>query len=109
RTIATLILMPLLVYPLLSVAFERFLLSSMKAIPGHNEPVLGFVSDAESHEFGQYLLRGNSILGPRDDDRKKTTAAEAKPVSRALNYEVVNDLRQSVLDGRVDVAVRVRK
>ena len=110
RTIATLVLMPLLVYPLLSVAFERFLLSSMKAVPGHSEPVLGFVSDAEAQDFAQYLLRGSSILGPREDDGKKPAAPpDAKQGSLPLSYEVVNDLRQSVLDGRVDVAVRVRK
>ncbi|HEV3299601.1 MAG TPA: ABC transporter permease subunit, partial [Planctomycetaceae bacterium] len=109
RTIATLVLMPLLVYPLLSVAFERFLLSSMKAIPGHSEPVLGFITDAEAQEFALYLLRGSSILGPRDDDSKKPAAPNAKQGSLPLSYEVVNDLRQSVLDGRVDVAVRVRK
>ena len=79
RTIATLVLMPLLVYPLLSVAFERFLLSSMKAIPGHSEPVLGFVSDAEAQDFTQYLLRGNSILGRRRRRQKtRRTRCEAR-------------------------------
>ena len=62
RTIATLILMPLLVYPLLSVAFERFLLASLKSMPGRTDPVLGFVSEAEAQEFGPILLRGSAIL-----------------------------------------------
>jgi sodium transport system permease protein len=109
RTIATLILMPLLVYPLLSVAFERFLLASLKSMPGRTDPVLGFVSEAEAQEFGPILLRGSAILGPGDEDGAAPADADPKLGSLPLDYEVVNDLRQSVLDGRVDVAVRVRK
>jgi sodium transport system permease protein len=113
RTIATLILMPVLVYPLLSVAFERFLISSLKAVPGHSEPVLGFLNEADSQEFSRYVLRGNAILGPGAGySRQSTTDAKpagAKAAGNRLNYELVNDLRQSVLDGRVDVAIRVRK
>jgi sodium transport system permease protein len=109
RTIATLILMPLLVYPLLSVAFERFLISSMKAVPGHSEPAFGFISEGEAQQFGQYLLGGSKILGPHEDDHAMPTATDAKSGTLPLNYEVVNDLKQSVLDGRVDVAIRIRK
>ena len=109
RTIATLILMPLLVYPLLSVAFERFLLSSLKAVPGHSQPALGFISDAEAHEFAPYLLRGSAILGPSEEERARHLGGQTKTSTVPLNYEVVNDLKQSVLDGRVDVGVRVRK
>jgi sodium transport system permease protein len=109
RTIATLILMPLLVYPLLSVAFERFLLASLKSMPGRTDPVLGFVSEAEAQEFGPILLRGSAILGPGDEDGTAPADVDPKLGSLPLDYEVVNDLRQSVLDGRVDVAVRVRK
>jgi sodium transport system permease protein len=108
RTIATLILMPLLVYPLLSVAFERFLMSSMKTVSGHSDPVLGFVSDAEAQEFGQYLLRGSAILGPRPQDRTALPPNSKQPAI-PLNYEVVNDVQQSVADGRVDVGVRIHK
>jgi sodium transport system permease protein len=109
RTIATLILMPLLVYPLLSVAFERFLLSSLKTMPGHSDPALGFVSDAEAQEFGQLLVRGNAILGPGEENRVKPATADAKAGSLPISYEIVNDLRQSVLDGRVDVAIKIRR
>jgi ABC-2 type transport system permease protein/sodium transport system permease protein len=109
RTIATLILMPLLVYPLLSVAFERFLLSSLKTLPGHSDPTLGFISDAEATEFGQFLERGNSLLGPGDLSRGTTATPDPKPGSLPITYEIVNDLRQSMLDGRIDVAIRIRK
>src|SRR3984885_10234197 len=113
RTIATLILMPVLVYPLLSVAFERFLISSLKAVPAHTEPVLGFLNEADSQEFSRYMLRGDAILGPGAGYSPQPPAegkpAGAKPAGNRINYELVNDLRQSVLDGRVDVAIRVRK
>jgi sodium transport system permease protein len=109
RTIATLILMPLLVYPLLSVAFERFLMSSLKTVGAHSEPVLGFISEAEAQEFGPCLLRGSAILGPQPEERASRVEAETKPGAIPLKYDVVNDLRQAVLDGRVDVAVRVHR
>ena len=85
RTIATLILMPLLVYPLLSVAFERFLLSSLKTMPGHSDPALGFVSDAEAQEFGQLLVKGNAILRPGEENRVKPATADSKPGSLPIN------------------------
>jgi sodium transport system permease protein len=111
RTIVTLVLMPLLVYPLLSVAFERFLISSLKTtLPSRSDPALGFVSEAEAQEFGQYLLKGSSILGPSEENHE-AAAAPGDKADRPLPmaYEVVNDLRQAVLDGRVDVSVRVRR
>jgi sodium transport system permease protein len=109
RTIATLILMPLLVYPLLSVAFERFLISSLKTTVSHSEPVLGFLSETEAQEFGPRLLRGSALLGPQPEDHESPPGAGMKPGAIPLNYDVVNDLRQAVLDGRVDVAVRVQR
>ncbi len=107
RTIATLVLMPLLVYPLLSVAFERFLMSSLKTVSPRSEPVLGFVSDAEAREFGRYMLQGVGILGPQPEDR--AAIKSNKSLSEPLSYEVVNDVRQAVLDGRVDVGIHVHK
>ena len=35
RTILTLVLMPLLLYPLLSIAFQQFFLSQLNAVPPH--------------------------------------------------------------------------
>ena len=55
-----------------------------------------------------YLLRGSSILGPRRRQQETgRTQCEARLASSVT--EVVNDLRAVGADGRVDVAVRVRK
>ena len=52
RTIATLLLMPLLVYPLLSLAFERFLLSSVKPNASRGDFVLGLRTKVEADRLG---------------------------------------------------------
>src|ERR1700732_3428262 len=55
RTIVTLVLMPLLLYPLLSVAFQQFFLAS--SIDPHRGLVyrLGFGTELEAKVFDQYL------------------------------------------------------
>src|SRR4051794_32356636 len=56
RTILTLVLMPLLLYPVLAAAFQQFLLSSLaeKAGPVYR---LGFQSRADAEELMSYLGR----------------------------------------------------
>jgi len=133
RTIATLLLMPILVYPLLSVAFERFLISNLKSVAGHTEYVLGLHTQPEADKLARYIYNGSMMLEARqrssaDRARKQQssrtgqrpaektapkTAPQNLPVDVALDlpvaYELVDDLRQSILDGRVDVAVEIQK
>src|SRR5579872_7064571 len=69
RTIATLFLMPILVYPLLSVAFQRFLVSNLRNVAASSEYAIGFRTEREAKEFGNYLVLGDSILEDRDNLR----------------------------------------
>jgi len=130
RTIATLLLMPLLVYPLLSVAFERFLLSSVKPAAGRGDYVLGLRTKNEADKLGVYIYRGTAILKGRqrasDPRERKPSRPKPQPPAkidksepqnpladasalRPILYELVENPRQSVLDGRVDLAVEVHK
>jgi sodium transport system permease protein len=133
RTIATLFLMPLLVYPLLSVAFQRFLVSNLKPAVGRTEYVLGFLNQADAQELESYLVLGEEIIAQRQNragqqggaDSHRGPSAELRPHRKAArsarqqkptlpprtvqaSYEVVGDLHQSVVDGRVDAAVRIK-
>ena len=111
RTIATLILMPLLVYPLLSVAFERFLMSSMKADPRPQRagawassamprPSVLFAAIPAARQL-RFLARETTA------PRKKPAAPDAKQGSRPRSVtRSSTTCGKSVLDGRVDVAVR---
>ena len=73
RTIATLLLMPILVYPLLSVAFERFLMSNMKTVPEHSDYVLGLRTQSEADKLGRYIYRGLTLLNEREKTRRHMT------------------------------------
>lgn len=113
RTIATLILMPLLVYPVLSLAFRQFLLTSMQ--PGSNVPWLVVTRSQEQQlmlallvKRGDQLLRGGSQGVVRPGVLSVEEAAE--PPLDQLHIEVDSqyDLAERVRRGDVDVAVRVQ-
>ena len=67
RTIITLLLMPVLVYPLLSIFFQRFLLSSFRGGPD-----LGLIIGVETpQDFGivsAVLAHGAELLETRQED-----------------------------------------
>jgi ABC-2 type transport system permease protein/sodium transport system permease protein len=121
--------MPILVYPLLSVAFERFLMSNLKAVGGRTEYVLGVRTQPDADKFGRYVYTGMVML----DAQQRSSAERARtpqPMRKGqppeeqtarqkpsmdvgpelpVAYELVDDLHQSILDGRVDVAVEISK
>src|SRR5262245_62093424 len=65
RTIITLVLMPLLLYPLLTIAFQQFLLGQVP--PGDQTTyVVGFRSKEERDAVAQFIGLGlESIIGRR--------------------------------------------
>ena len=145
RTIATLLLMPILVYPLLSVAFERFLMSNMKTVPGHSDYVLGLRTQADAEKLGHYIYRGVTLLREREkagrhgatvpsknptpspkppnqtppqQSSPEQTPPKQKPSSAPsadaftptpVLYDLVPDPIQSIAEGRVDVAIDIKK
>jgi ABC-2 type transport system permease protein/sodium transport system permease protein len=95
RTIVTLVLMPLLLYPLLALAFQQFLLSNA-APPDRPAYRVGFSDDQDGQALARYVLRGQEALSRRPGARKL-------PDLLAFGFR---DLEADVLARRVDVAVR---
>src|SRR5262249_477959 len=62
RTILTLVLMPLLLYPLLSLAFRQLLLTSSAATPETFEYQLGFRNRQEAELITAFLRQGEEEL-----------------------------------------------
>jgi len=113
RTIVTLVLMPLLVYPLLALAFQKFVVTTMA-------PSRQFVIGVESAEalklVGAYLDRGESSLDkesvqPEEDgglgDGLQVLAlpSAAEP---GIEWRTGPDLEQRVVDASLDLAILLK-
>src|SRR5262245_8679159 len=107
RTILTLVLMPVLVYPLLSVAFQQFFLASAKA---HQSPdyLVVFADQEEAALVVDYwqvtaarvpkppVLPSPGVPDPPAEDRLP------------VRVGVREDLEEAVLQGRFDLGIRLR-
>src|SRR5262245_59837863 len=62
RTIVTLVLMPVLLYPLLSIAFQQFFLVTQLSLQQDKPYRLGYLSRAETGLFQNYLVDGEQEL-----------------------------------------------
>jgi sodium transport system permease protein len=114
RTVFTLVLMPLLLYPLLAIAFRQFLLGSRA---GELTPVyrVAFRSREETAAVGDYLRRGEEALIEAGAFRNEPAAAD-QPAGPApphlgprprLDGDVADDVEAAVRAGLFDVGVRV--
>jgi len=100
RTILTLVLMPLLLYPLLSIAFQQFFLSQLSVVGGA-EYLIAF-PDRRSAEFAiTALTRGglsfDSVEGPiRPGTVRWGGSLEARPeeATRQGDYEIALRVRE---------------
>ena len=113
RTLVTLVLMPLLVYPLLSMALNRFLLS---AAGETDEPayVVGVASEREAMLLGRWLSDPRSqppepVVAASDGGRAEfqIVAAESQTPTQALEANRI-DVAAAVEWSRPDRAPRVR-
>jgi sodium transport system permease protein len=64
RTIITLLVMPMLVYPLLAIVFQRFLLTSLST-DSKVEYVIGVDSVLSAHQLAEQLEMGEEVLKQR--------------------------------------------
>jgi ABC-2 type transport system permease protein/sodium transport system permease protein len=99
RTIITLVLMPLLVYPLLSLALRQFLLSGSQT--AHQvQWTIGAATEAELRTLSQMLRQGEQAI----------VAESTDPPSEAIGTVVVPvELTEAVRDHRVDLGVRIKR
>lgn len=98
RTMLTLVVMPLIVYPILSLTLQRFMLT---AAPGHaNVYLVGVASQREQAWLDEVVSRGRHDLeqrrpGSTDDDPQFQAAVRA-------------DLEEGLMRGELDVIVDVQ-
>jgi len=117
RTIITLVLMPLLVYPLLSVAFQKFLLSSISGTTEVSYRV-AVESEEDVRLVGRAFRHGYELWKTRE--RRPQSATDEVPDQNEdddndhddrLPYQffVSDRLEQSVADHSVDVGVKLSR
>ncbi|HEX4415232.1 MAG TPA: ABC transporter permease subunit/CPBP intramembrane protease [Lacipirellulaceae bacterium] len=115
RTIITLVVMPLLIYPLLAVAFQRFLVTSL-AVNEDVEYAVGVDSTLDGQLLERQLSIGASALDSdkTGEDSKLKNAAEgkvAKPAPPDVNIVVFQDenVERYVADSTLHLAVIHRR
>lgn len=112
RTIMTLLLMPVLLYPLLTLAFQRFVLSSAANLKV--EYVLGFDSEETSAVVGQCL---RWTEGERQNTRQPEASSDitdafqkphGKPPAPQLKYVITPHVEREVHEYHIDVGLRLK-
>ncbi|MGE0759134.1 MAG: ABC transporter permease subunit/CPBP intramembrane protease [Pirellulaceae bacterium] len=98
RTLVTLVLMPFLLYPLLSMVLRKFLITGMVAgaVPIYH---VGFVSETDAAVLWQMIGQAREIMARRQN---------AEPIPDLKPF-TVTDMDQALRDGEIDVAVRATR
>jgi ABC-2 type transport system permease protein/sodium transport system permease protein len=108
RTVLTLLLMPLLLYPLLSVAFRQFLVSGAIG-PQAPKYRIGFVSEEEGAAVSRYLNQGAESLERRGAFKDAGDYVRADAVVRPELVPLwTPEPDAAVARGDVEIAVRTR-
>jgi ABC-2 type transport system permease protein/sodium transport system permease protein len=102
----TLVVMPLIVYPLLALVFQRFLLSSLTADVAE-EHVIGLELNLASRQLLPLIERGQQVVERQRgaSDTKDSTAAEP-PHIRPVEIEP-GEAEALVADGTLSIAILV--
>src|SRR5262249_13853280 len=101
RTIITLVLMPLLLYPLLSLAFQKLLLTGLA---GKQQLRLRIGIEADQKDVILELLR----LGTRALAQADAPGAEEKDSSPEIECVFPQNVEVEVLKLAIDLGIRVR-
>jgi ABC-2 type transport system permease protein/sodium transport system permease protein len=99
RTILTLVLMPILVYPLVSVVFQRYLISSLRTDRAE-EYRIGVTSEANSELVREYLQLGQYLLQRRSGGPNSKTQRSKSESQEPSKSQVQDD--ESISDDRAD-------
>lgn len=106
RTIATLVLMPLLLYPLLSVTFQQMLLANSLPQVENQEIRVGFVSQEEQSTFDKLLKTAKRFSFPDPKDNEKSAKTEFVFVSAP--GMIGPDFLKRLHLGQIDIAIQSR-
>ena len=110
RTLATLVLMPLLVYPLLSITFHKLLLTSFQSI-ARPQYVVGVESEMLARQIQSLLDQGNGLIRhdePRPTDEPSHGNLRTLQIRPTIDWVITGDPRGSLSTGVVDLAVFVQ-
>lgn len=101
RTIVTLVAMPLLLYPVLSVAFMQFYTLSQSSPEKATEYNLGFASGKEAEVFFIRVQQGEAVL------RDQADPAKPRPKTPKLNSFLgdAEELKKALAEGGIDARV----
>lgn len=107
RTIITLVAMPLLLYPLLSIAFQQFIRAQQFGSGPGSEIHLGYADRTDMEEFDQFLTTYDEILSKAAiaAPETKKTAKQAAFQQRRWKWLEVDDLEAAVKAGMIDLGV----
>jgi ABC-2 type transport system permease protein/sodium transport system permease protein len=106
RTILTLVLMPVLLYPLLSVAFRQFFVASASGQAEEKKPYrLGFTSEDDQRIITRQLQRGFEARNAQ----ARQVGADKKSPGPKMEAGVWSDLEEAVRDGRAELGIRLTK
>ena len=109
RTIVTLVLMPLLVYPTLSLVFKTFLLANIGLLPS-SEPVslrIAYAGDVEKSQIRVVLDQIGAMVGEvekQERQRQEKEEQERKAAAKANEENVDDASSASPADGSADLA-----
>jgi sodium transport system permease protein len=108
RTIATLILMPILVYPLMSVAFRTIFVATEVTTSASSPLVLGMENEDDRNKLDQMAAHGNQLLeeAARNAAPFGGQGDEGTTKTENVVVEVVPDVMAAIRSGRVDAGVR---
>jgi ABC-2 type transport system permease protein/sodium transport system permease protein len=108
RTIVTLVLMPLLVYPLLSIAFQRFLVTALGGVR-KEEHVVGVPDETVLLWVRGLLSQGEALLAAREMPASPPPEADATAtaqVTHEIRWVLCADLEDAVANGEIDLGIR---
>ena len=101
RTIVTLFLMPILLYPLLAICFKQFFLSQQadEAPPVYR---IGFGDEKAASAIVGYLSVGRDTLARLVD----SSSGSAKDPQARLDIRISDDVETSLREGLLDLIIR---
>jgi ABC-2 type transport system permease protein/sodium transport system permease protein len=107
RTIVTLVLMPLLLYPLMALVSRSLLAPARGPAPSVPTYLLCFESQADEVAFSAVFTRGDQILRSAEGREKEFPGVRAGRPGTTDQAALGETLEQAVASGHYDVGVRV--
>lgn len=109
RTIITLVVMPILIYPLLAIAFQRFLLTSIQ-VPEEEQYLIGVESELEGSILLRQLERGGAILEQlQKEEHEENHQPEASSPTLNLRQVSADEAIRHVVDSTLHLVALQRR